>query len=365
MSAVKKFPAAITQKYLSPKERKYAASVTLSDLEAIRLVVNGDSVIDWYRMNFRSVQDIRWFLKVNGYDPDDIQDQKRLERLIRQSVQYLDDHYPQRIPMELRDPAPDVVQLLLWASASGQNQRFKNPACMILKIMHTINHMDARELSHRCRIPPTTLYQAVEDKVEKAIKTMQAEDFHIVDFYGGRKDKFSIITKLLSKKENHAAAILDRVRFRIITLREDDLLPVLYYLGRTICPFNYAIPNSSHNNLISFCDLIGYFPHLRHYARYVRQLEEKTDTEPRILENTFSSPEFKALNIVCDVPVRVDEFMYSPDFADFGRIVFVTVEFQLIDQHHYQQNETGDGSHQKYKQRQLNAVKQRLGIGEQ
>lgn len=334
----------------------------LSDLEAIRLVINGDSVIDWYRLNFNNEEEMKWFLNVNGFDLDDVQDQKRMKRLIWQAIQYLDDNYPHRIPMELRDPLPTVTQLLLWASGSGRLKKWKKPSCLILKIMHTINHMDARELLHRCQLPPTTLYKAVEDKVEKTIKIMRDEEFHIVDFYGGRKDKFSIITKLLAKKENHAAAILDRVRFRIVTLSKYDILPVLYYLGRKICPFNYVIPNSSHNNLISFDELISYFPHLKHYARYVREIEAKLVPEQRMLENSFSSPEFRALNIVCDVPVRVDEFTYSPDFAELGRIVFVTVEFQLMDQFHYHDNETGDGSHQKYKYRQLIAVRKRLGI---
>ncbi len=356
------FPEALTQYNLSPKELRYTACMKLSDLEAIRLVISGDSVIDWYRLNFNCEDEMKWFLRVNGFDPEDIQDQKRIKRLIRQAIQYLDEFYPHRIPMELHDPVPTITQLLLWASGSGRLKKWKQPSCLILKIMHTINHMDARELLHRCQLPPTSLYKAVEEKVGQAITAMQEEEFHIVDFYGGRKDKFSIITKLLAKKENHAAAILDRVRFRIVTLSKYDILPVLYYLGRTICPFNYVIPNSSHNNLITFEELVSYFPHLKHYARYVRQVEAKSAPDQRMLENSFSSPEFKALNIVCDVPVRIDEFTYSPDFAELGRIVFVTVEFQLIDQLHYHLNEMGDGSHQKYKQRQLNAVSGRLRI---
>lgn len=364
MSVIKNISPVFANAYLSPKEQKYAYSITLNDLEAIRLVISGDSVIDWKRMHFQDLEEIRWFIRVNGFDPDEIQDRKRLERLIRQAIQYLDETYPHRLPLELRNPYPDIYDLFQWASAPLRGHVYRHYACQILKVMHTINHMDARELLHRCHIPPNDLYQAVNDKVMRTIKTMQEEDFHIVDFYGGRKDKSSIITKLLSKKENHAAAIMDRVRFRIVTLYEWDILPVLYYLGRTLCPFNYVIPNSSHNNLIAFHDLLMYFPHLRHYAHFVRNQMQKNPAPLHIPDNTFSSPHYKALNIVCDVPVRVDNWMYSPHFSEYGRIVFVTVEFQIMDQRHYQSNEEGDGNHQKYKQRQLDAVRRRLGIDE-
>lgn len=364
MNVFKNMTPAFTHTYLSPKEKKYTSAMTLNDLEAIRLVISGDSVIDWKRMHFQNDEEICWFLRVNGFDPNEIQDRKRLKRLIKQAIDYLDETYPHRIPMELHDPYPDIFDLFRWASASSRRHVYRHYACQILKVVHTINHMDARELLHRCHIPPNDLYKAVNDKVLRTIQTMQEEDFHIVDFYGGRKDKNSIITKLLSKKENHAAAILDRVRFRIVTLYEYDILPVLYYLGRTLCPFNYVIPNSSHNNLIAFHDLLMYFPHFRHYAYFVRNLYSYSQNTVAFNENTFSSPHFKALNIVCDVPVRVDQWIYSPDFSELGRIVFITVEFQIMDQRHYQSNEEGEGSHQKYKQRQLDAVRRRLGIDE-
>jgi uncharacterized protein (TIGR04552 family) len=348
--------------HLPSKEVQYTSAMSLSDLEAIRLVLSGDSVVEWFRLNFRSEDEILWFLKVNGYDWNNIHDQKRLHKILKQAIGYLDTHFPHRISHEFRTDDMNVLRLLECASYAGRRSKTQSMACLILKIMHTINHIDARELLHRCQLPPSDLYQSVVKKVEETVDAMQGEDFHIVDFYGSHKDKNSIITKLIAKKENHAAAILDRIRFRIITLTLDDILPVLYYLGRTICPFNYIIPNSSHNNLITFSDLLAHYPHFRHYAYYVRQHSRALQELKTAPENTFTSPEYKMINIVADVPIRADEFLYSPEFAEYGRIVFVTVEFQIVDQYHYQINEIGEGSHQKYKLRQLRAVRTRLGI---
>ncbi len=350
---------------LSEREKQYANAMSLSDLEAIRLVLAGDSVIEWFRLNFRSDDDILWFLRVNGYDWDNVHDQRRLRNIMKQAINYLDAQFPHRVSHEFRSDDMDIVRLLRYASSGGRRSKMQATACLILKIMHTINHIDARELLHRCQLPPSDLYRSVVRKVEDAVTTMQAEDFHIVDFYGSHKDKNSIITKLISKKENHAASILDRIRFRIVTLTLDDILPVLYYLGRTICPFNYIIPYSSHNNLITFSELLAHYPHFRHYAHYVRthypaDLELKTAPE-----NSFTSPDYKIINIVADVPIRADEFLYAPEFAEYGRVVFVTVEFQIVDQYHYQMNEIGEGSHQKYKMRQIAAVRDRLGIKDQ
>lgn len=358
-AAIPQFHNAYT--HLSDKEAQYINQMTISDLEAIRLVLEGNSVIDWFRLDFSSDEQIEIFLRVNGYDITQIHDIKRIDRLRREAIAYLDLNYPHRLPPELRENDIPIQKLFYWASGSYKRSKIQMFACMVLKIMHTLNHIDARELMHSCEFRASELYTAVERKVEDAIVTMQNEGFHIVDFYGSHKDKFSMVTKLISKKENHAAAIYDKIRFRIITLTVSDILPMLYYLGRTICPFNYVIPGSSHNSLIPYSDLLLHFSRFEHYAAYLRKtasLDDCVKNHP----NQFSDPGYKVINIVSDVPIRVDELLYTPDFAELGRIIFVPVEFQIMDQETYHSNEAGNSNHKKYKQRQSEAVNIRLGI---
>ena len=45
--------------------------LTLADLEAIRLILRGDSVIDWHRLNFHSVDEVRTFIEAQELRLDD------------------------------------------------------------------------------------------------------------------------------------------------------------------------------------------------------------------------------------------------------------------------------------------------------
>jgi hypothetical protein len=46
-----------------PAERlKRLEEFTLADLEAVRLILRGDSVIDWHRLNLASEDEVRDFL---------------------------------------------------------------------------------------------------------------------------------------------------------------------------------------------------------------------------------------------------------------------------------------------------------------
>ena len=51
----------------------------LGDLEAIRLVLRGGSVIDWHRLNFESREEAADFLRAQEFDPADPEDLRRTE----------------------------------------------------------------------------------------------------------------------------------------------------------------------------------------------------------------------------------------------------------------------------------------------
>jgi uncharacterized protein (TIGR04562 family) len=55
--------------------------------------------------------------------------------------------------------------------------------------------------------------------------------------------------------------------------------------------------------------------------------------------------------------------MAPPAAWALGPIIFVLVEFQLIDRETEAANELGDASHAKYKERQRQAVMRRLKLG--
>ena len=42
---------------------------SLADLETIRVVLRGGSVIDWHRLNFRNDEDLYEFIRAHEFDP--------------------------------------------------------------------------------------------------------------------------------------------------------------------------------------------------------------------------------------------------------------------------------------------------------
>ena len=108
--------------------------------------------------------------------------------------------------------------------ASGKGHR-QICACTILKAMHIIHHLDGRELLFMLPMSDQEMFHLVEEKVYRVIGGMLAAGFPITEFVGGRKNKDSLYTKLLSKRETIAAQIYDKLRFRIVTRERGRHLP--------------------------------------------------------------------------------------------------------------------------------------------
>ena len=85
------------------------------------------------------------------------------------------------------------------------------------------------------------------------------------------------------------------------------------------------------------------------------------------LQNEFSGPGYRVINFVADLPVRIDKFLCrtsdDPLFVENGAVVFVLTEFQIVDARTADQNESGENSHERYKERQAARVKARLMHG--
>ena len=65
------------ESYFRPLEK-----FRLGDLEAIRLVLRGGSVIDWHRLYFSSRGEVDRFLRVNEFDPESPDDMDRLDVIL-------------------------------------------------------------------------------------------------------------------------------------------------------------------------------------------------------------------------------------------------------------------------------------------
>lgn len=331
---------------------------SLFDLESVRLILRGDSVIDWHRLNIESEETARDFLLAQEFRVDEPADRARLEAIKNEAVAYLRRHFEFPIPAPVARSS--VEELLLLASTKGHRQLC---ACTILKAMHIIQHLDGRELLFSIPMSDQDVFHLVEEKVYRVIGGMLASGFPITEFVGGRKNKDSLYTKLLSKSDSSAAAIYDKLRFRIVTRSVDDILPILHYLSERLFPFNYIVPHQSINTIFHFRSYCERRAHLR---PMIKDFQTGVDDDLTLSDNTFSAQNYRVIHFVVDLPVRLPPEtmeMAPPAAWALGPIIYVLCEFQLVDRETESANELGEASHSAYKARQKQAVMRRLKLG--
>jgi uncharacterized protein (TIGR04552 family) len=336
---------------------------TLADLTAIRNLLRGGSVIDWHRVYFNDRDEVDRFLRVNEIDPRDDDDLRRLAELREQAVEFLERHLGFTIPDEVAHGVPPR-DLLLIASQKGKRRTF---ACIVLKVMHVMHHLAGRELLTKLPVSADQIFHLVEEKVLRTVEELKTVGCPIVEFEWSRKHADSLITKLLAKKESIAADVYDKLRFRMITHTEEQLVFAMRELTQRLIPFNYVIPGQSVNDIIRIRETLDRSPALRRFLPEITDLAAVAADKRPSPQNEFSGPGYRVINFVADLPVRMDKFLCrAPDdplFSENGTIVFVLTEFQIIDARTAENNESGENSHEKYKERQTSRVKARLMHG--
>jgi uncharacterized protein (TIGR04552 family) len=336
----------------------------LPELEALRLVLRGGSVIDWRKLDFQTTQEVDAFLRLNLFDPEEARDERRLRAVLAQAVEYLRSAFGYRVAAPVAQPE-DLRHLFLLASGTLEPRKYRRIACVVLKVMHVIHHLEARELLFRTPIREADLAERVHRRIMAEADRMRACGLPVLEFRGNVKTRESLVTKLLAKKESVAAQVFDRVRYRVVTERPEQIPSVVLHLARHLFPFNYAVPGQVQNSLFRFGDLLRAHPRGGELAADLQLPLEAEGEDPAEPRNQFSGKDFRVLNFVADVPVRIDELLppLDPMADELGSVVFALVEFQVLDAGTARQNEQGEASHERYKRRQLKQVLRRLSRG--
>ncbi len=337
-------------------------ALSVQDVETVRLIVQGASAIDWNRLEFTTMEEVDAFLKLHLLDMEVPADRERLQFVFNEAVNYLEEHLHLRFPEDLRS-APDVREIFLIASTyTGRFRRRQSLACMLLKLMHVINHMEAADLKFQIPVAEAVLLDHAEKRIIEYADRMRQQGYPLLAFYGSRKTRTSTITKLLAKRETIAATIFDKLRFRLVVEKSEEIIPLVAHLSRSLFAFNYVIPGQSHNNLLQLRRALNENDHYSKIAPQLQRLRPRA-TEWLPERNPFSGESYRMINFIVDFPVRVDQAI--PELAKerdplLGRTVFVMVEFQIMDQETAHLNEVGDNAHHLYKARQRKIVESRL-----
>jgi len=335
----------------------------LKELERIRMILRGGSVIEWRRLHFKTWDEVDRFLRLCQIDPTRPHDEEWVRHILSDAVEYLRRTFDYRVADAVANPNM-IHDLFLFAS--GQvDRKYRKIACIVLKVMHVIQHIEARDLLFNIAVSEAVLAQLVTDRVLATLDEARQKGLPIVEYSDSIKTRESTITKLIAKRESTAATIYDRTRFRVIVKSYDDIIPTLYFLTQRLIPFNFVVPTQTDNSLIRFKDLLEKYSNFRRYAQHLHLDVDYEEREARP-GNKFSGQTYKILNFVADVPVRLDAFLPPPEQDDRPRkcrITLATCEFQISDEKTAAENERGENSHDKYKARQRTVVLKRLSRG--
>lgn len=343
----------------SPTEIAQLPPLSRLEKDAVLLALAGGSVVDWSGVSFRSVEEVNNFLRLWYCDVTrHTWARERLRYVYNQAVNYLEEQLGLNFQPQVRRPR-EVQEAFLAASKRGF-ARDRIQYCAVLKLMHVINHLEMQELRNSLPIRELDLLDLANLVVLAKAEEMRAAGFPLRAFYGNRKTRPSVITKLLAKRDATAAPIFDKLRFRIVTETREQLVPAVAWLVRNLIPFPAFIPGESHNNLLTRDELVAATDAMPELGRILaRGLDGLTAPA-----NNYSGGSYQVINFVVDLPVRVYDLpgLAGPKHrAVLGEAVPVLVEFQLLDAETDARNEQGESRHDLYKGRQMEAVHARLG----
>jgi uncharacterized protein (TIGR04552 family) len=339
-----------------PRVVRALGELTLADIEAVRLLLRGESVIDWHRLAFTEHAEVDRFLRLNEFDPESDDEMGRLEDLRADSVDYLSRAFAMAIPDEVAADLP-ARDLFLVASSHGPHQKW---ACVVLKVMHIIHHISGRAGLLKLPVSDEIIFREIELKVMQVVEQLRQAGAPLAEWEWSRKSRDSQITKLLAKRSTIAANIYDKLRFRLIVPSHQDLLPMLATLTRQLLPFNYVVPGESLNLLVDLEDLVRAQVRAERASRAgLERLSGEHATIPSL--NEFSGPNYRIINFVADLPLRIDRLLPRGEIPpDLAHVIFVLTEFQIADKATALSNESGASSHEAYKARQHERVRMRL-----
>ena len=106
---------------LTPERLQKVDELSLEDLEAVRLMLRGSSVVDWYQLHFRDENDVDRFLRVNEFEPASPDDIARVEELRLDAVEYLGRNFNMELPDAVANRVP-ARDLFLMASRDGRQR---------------------------------------------------------------------------------------------------------------------------------------------------------------------------------------------------------------------------------------------------
>ncbi len=386
------------------------------DWQIIDVIVGGKSAIDSATsLLLKSSDEAAKFLECYGYDLENPIEKAELFGNFQEAISFIRRYFlkpenPDGLELEIPRrivEITDITQLIMLASAPASGV-LSHWACAVIKIMHTIAHMD-RDLFGSYYF--SDIQKQILDRFYKFIHSDEngkiflgkdlkdSEKIEILLFESKpKKSRDSVILKLLHKPENVAEDIFDRVGIRFVTYTKFDSLRVIKFLKEryVIMPANIK-PSRSRNTLI---DTENLTESLNKYLKMaddnkfdsanldqkINELIEKKLPKIKEKENPYSSQEYRSIQFTGRQLIKLknhyyddlknlkqtakgktmpEEVMSAIDKIELKGIqketrFFYPFEVQVYDEISHKENLAGMSSHVNYKKNQVKAAMKRV-----
>ncbi len=365
--------------------------------EATRVILGGESSIDLDGLNISDHHSAWAFARNYGYDLAIPHQRAHVVRVFGDALEFLNssilDHRTDLIPPGVRD-LQDPEDLLVWASLRPQED-LGRWACVILRVMHTLFHIDhnvnlryLKDIQAQVFEPYDRFLVANDDGT-----WLLRGDYEVPLAAVERKqskDRASMLLKMLHKPENVAETIYDQIGIRFVAEdRLGVLLVIRFLLDHHVLMPTHIKPSRSRNLLINMEALQAWTQELPEgFSLPVMGSLEREALCARLVPqhradggNPYMSQDYAALQFTVRTLIRLPSPAVTalkkvserlrPEDAERARITeliqsqeeftfFFAHEVQVMEPSGFQSASSGPASHGEYKQRQRDAARKRV-----
>ncbi len=376
----------------------------------LRVLIGGRSFLDsreGFQGTFRNLHSAENYLSAYGFNLHDPIEKAELHGSLQEAVRFIKTYFLKpgsqdglaiEVPKKILETT-EIAELLLFASSETQPE-LRRWACAILRVVHTLSHVDRDIRTHyftdiQTQILDRFYRQLHRDDQGRLYLGRTHDDPYRVNLIHfevkPKKARDSILMKLLHKPESVAEELFDRVGVRFVTRTRVDAVRVIQYLEHSNVVVGANIkPSRSRNTLI---DIPKFQETLKHElprlksgelteSEFKKLLEAVSFPESKPGENPFSSEHYRAIQFTCRQLIKIKNPL-SDHIRDLKQVArgmsldpalaaaiekvdqkyiqrvarfFYPFEIQVMDEVSHIENEKGRSAHVEYKKAQQKAA---------
>ncbi len=374
------------------------------------VLVSGHSFLDskeGFKGSFPTPESAEKFLLAYGYDTHDPIEQAELHGNLQEAIRFIQRYFlkpgnPAGLSLEMPKKIHDVqdIRELLHYASNDQPADYRNWACSILRVVHTISHVDRDMRTHYFGEIQKQIFDRFyrylhrdeEGKLYLGRSELDPLRVDLVEFQvKPRKARDSTLMKLLHKSQSVAEELFDTVGMRFVTKDRVDSIRVIHFLeqAHVIVAANIK-PNRSRNTLIDTKAFKEVLSRGLSESQIETLLSEISYPQTKPEQNPFSSEHYRAIQFTCRQLIKLKNPL-ADQLRDLKQLIrskstdqtiahevstaidrldpklvqrmirfFYAYEIQVMDEHSYIENEKGRSAHTEYKKAQQQAAMMRV-----